>query len=675
VASRFRRRAVALLVAAVAALGGLVYPDGLEAQISPGPLAAAHARLEGSLQCTACHGKGGETAMTAQCLDCHKEVAWLRARRLGLHGREGRDRCAACHPDHAGPDFKLVTWTEGDSTRFDHRRTGWPLDGRHRETACLDCHRSEFRRSPAAALVKARPAGWVGLDRGCASCHDDAHRGALAADCLECHDTRDWKPTPGFDHARTNYPLTGKHVSVRCDECHLSPRVVVRRTSSGQPVPVYRPLRYQACSDCHTDPHAGALGVGCARCHRTEGFARIERSAFDHDRTRYPLRGKHAAVACGRCHDFGATRGKRPPFATCASCHSDPHAGTATLVGRALDCASCHDVGGFRPATLTVTRHRSTRYPLEGKHQAVACSRCHAKNPPGVPRARLGSAGTQMRPAFGRCRDCHADDHATQVAATSDCRDCHAVAGWTPSTFGVAAHASTRLPLEGRHADIACADCHGTARKGLPPLPAAATLGRAAVALKLAERECGACHLDPHAGRYSPGGARPRAEGCAACHDARRFRPSTVSVTAHDGYGFRLEGAHRAVPCVACHDDMERPALSASLVGTAPRGARVGLTRGSRACTECHADPHDGQFAARPAKAGCESCHGVDSFRPAPGFDHERDTPFSLRGAHARVECTACHTVTRLAGGRMIVVYAPLSGRCESCHTAPRRAS
>jgi hypothetical protein len=148
-----------------------------------------------------------------------------------------------------------------------------------------------------------------------------------------------------------------------------------------------------------------------------------------------------------------------------------------------------------------------------------------------------------------------------------------------------------------------------------------------------------------------------------------------VSVAAHDGYGFPLEGAHRAVPCVGCHDDMKRPPLSASLVGTAPRGTRIGFTRATRACTECHADAHDGQFAARVAKGGCESCHGVEAFRPAAGFDHERDTPFSLRGAHAKVECTTCHTATRLVGDGRIVVYAPLSGKCESCHTAERKAS
>jgi hypothetical protein len=602
--------------------------------------------------------------MTTQCLDCHKDLAWLRERRLGLHGREGRDRCASCHPDHAGTDFKLVTWKEGDSTRFDHRRTGWPLDGSHAETRCTDCHKAELRRSPAAALFRRQVPGlgWVGLDRGCATCHEDIHRGALAGNCLECHDTRDWKPAPRFDHDSTAYPLTGKHVSTKCDACHLSSRVVVSRTAAGDPVPVYRMLRFQECSDCHRDPHAGALGPKCRDCHETGGFTRIAKAAFDHDRTRYPLRGRHVAVACERCHDFATARGKRPLFATCGACHADPHAGTATLAGRAADCASCHDVTGFRPATFTATQHSSTRYPLEGAHQKVSCSACHPKTPAGVPKARLGSAGTLMRPAFARCRDCHGDDHGNQLASGSDCRDCHATAGWTPSTFGAAEHAKTRLPLRDRHAEIACSACHGERRAGLPPLPRSPALGKAGVSLRPPERDCSACHVDPHTGRFAAG-------GCAACHDARRFRPSTVGALEHDGLGFPLEGAHRAVPCVACHQSLDRPALSATLIGGARRGARLDLTRGT-ACTTCHADPHGGQFAKRGAGASCESCHGVEAFRPAERFDHARDARFPLKGAHSRVECLACHVGRRTEAGRSIATYAPLPVKCESCHAA-----
>ncbi|HEY8258857.1 MAG TPA: cytochrome c3 family protein [Gemmatimonadales bacterium] len=615
--------------------------------------------------------------MTAQCLDCHKDVAWLASRGLGLHGREAKSACASCHPDHAGTDFALINWAEGDSTRFDHARTGWPLDGAHRTTKCADCHKAALRRSPAAALSRRRAPspGWLGLDRACASCHEDVHRGALTQKCLDCHDTRDWKPAPRFDHGRTDYPLTGKHTDVACDKCHLARAVATKSNAAGQPIPVYKPLPHAECSNCHADPHGGDLGPKCGTCHETSSFAKVSRSAFDHDRTKYPLRGRHTLVSCAKCHDPASPRGKRPPFATCMSCHTDPHAGTATLAGHPADCASCHDVAGFTPGTFTVAQHRQSRYPLEGKHQQVRCSACHVKNPPGL--SRLGRAGTLLRPAFGRCRDCHGDDHGGQLAgrrAADDCTACHAVTGWIPSTFGTVEHATLRLPLEGRHREIACSACHGPSRKGLGPLPPAATLGRAGVALRLKEIECAACHLDPHDGRFGATGTRPKQSGCLACHDTRRFRPSTVDVAAHEGYGFPLEGAHRAVPCAACHEEMKRPGTRSTLIVSAPHGPPILFSRATGTCEGCHTDPHGGQFSHR-ASAPCQSCHSLDAFQPASRFDHDRDTPFALKGAHQKVPCASCHAQSAVVAGRRIVIYAPLSGKCESCHGAARKPS
>lgn len=617
--------------------------------------------------------------MTAQCLDCHKDVAWLASRGLGLHGREGKAACATCHPDHAGVDFQLVSWSDGDSAHFDHTRTGWALDGAHRTTACADCHKRELRRSPAATLSRHRssPSGWLGLDRACGSCHEDAHRGALSAKCLECHDTRDWKPAPRFDHGRTDYPLTGKHLDVACDKCHLAPAVVAKRTAAGQPIPVYRPLPHLECSACHQDPHSGALGPKCASCHETSSFAKVSRGAFDHDRTKYPLRGRHASVACAKCHDPASPKGKRPAFASCGSCHADAHGGTATLAGRPADCAACHTVAGFTPATFTVAQHGQSKYPLEGKHRDVQCSLCHVKSPSAAARSRLGTSGVVMRPSFARCRDCHGDDHGPQLAGLfgdGDCARCHVVAGWKPSTFGVAQHAGLRLPLEGRHREISCGDCHGPRRTGLRPLPPASILGRAGVALRLSEIECAACHVDPHEGRFASNGARPAPRGCIACHDTQRFRPSTIDVAAHGAYAFKLEGAHRAVPCAGCHDEMTRPVSRSSLVLGGPRGTPLPFSRTAPTCEGCHTNPHGAQFSRRTS-SGCEACHGVDGFKPASRFDHDRDTPFALKGAHEQVPCLGCHVQRADAAGRRMTVYAPLSGKCEACHGTAKKAS
>jgi hypothetical protein len=635
------------------------------AQISPGPLAAPHAQLEGALRCVNCHGGGGKEQMTALCLQCHKEIAWLVQQNRGYHARQQQQRCASCHPDHAGRDFSLISWPDRDPARFDHALAGWPLDGRHRAIKCADCHKSAFRTGPAAGLSPqpASAPGWTGLEQTCTSCHRDVHHASLGQKCASCHNTEHWSPAPAFDHAKSDYPLTGKHADVRCASCH--------KPAAGDTVPVFKPVAHRECSACHSDPHHGRFQGACSDCHVTTGFNVIDRGHFDHDRTRFPLRGLHASVTCAKCHDATGVKGKNPPFATCTACHADPHAGGATLAGAAVDCDACHSVDGFKVAAFTVQQHARTRYPLEGRHQQVTCVACHVKNPPGVAPTVLGSAGILMHPSFARCLDCHRDDHAGQLASRpdkGDCRACHVVAGWTPSSFTVAAHAATRFKLDGRHADVDCQACHGAKRTGLAPLPQTATLGKGAVLFHLGELECVACHVDPHQGRFAAGGAHPVRGGCLGCHDTKGYRPSTIDVAAHDAYAFKLEGAHRAVPCLGCHAELKYQPAASTLIQVRWTGAPLLFTVRTQGCAACHDSPHGTQFASRPGGDACQSCHGLDAFAPASRFDHDRDTKFPLKGGHANVACAKCHVALPGPGTARTIRYRPTPTRCESCH-------
>jgi hypothetical protein len=157
-----RRRAIGAFLTAFVVTGllALLTPARASGQISPGPLARPHATLEGATNCVKCHGlKGSSSPMTQVCLQCHKEIAWLMQQQRGLHSREvrvGRKECASCHPDHAGVDFKLVEWTEGAPAKFDHRRAGWALTGKHLETRCEECHKASLRVGEAARLSERR---------------------------------------------------------------------------------------------------------------------------------------------------------------------------------------------------------------------------------------------------------------------------------------------------------------------------------------------------------------------------------------------------------------------------------------------------------------------------------------------------------------------------------------
>ena len=554
------------------------------AQVSPGPLSAAHRALDGPTQCFQCHAKaGGPAEMQGRCLACHTEIGWMRQHQRGLHARV-KDPCSKCHPDHAGRDFALIAWDGGSPQHFDHARAGWTLEGKHAQLECRSCHRPESQHGDAAALIRKhdRGASWLGLDTACASCHRDPHAGSLGRECTRCHGMEAWKPAPRFDHATTDYPLTGAHARVECAKCHATVTLVKQWTPQGAPVPVYTPVPHVECSSCHSDPHAGRFGPGCAKCHTTADFEQVNRGSFDHDRTRYPLRGRHAAVACERCHDPKTGFGQKPAFAACTDCHADAHAGQATLAGKRADCAACHTVDGFTPSTFTVAQHRASAYPLDGRHATAACAACHRR------------------------------------LATGD--------------------------------------------------PAAATLGSARVVMRPARAACSDCHLDPHRGRFSPGGARARAEGCVACHSLEAFRPSGFDAAAHARSGFALEGAHRATPCLGCHASLKHPPSPSTLLAAAADARVLPLDDAPTRCAGCHTDPHGGQFAARQDKGACSGCHGLDGFAPAARFDHARDTRYKLDGAHARAACAACHRPVRDADGATRVRYHGTPTACEACH-------
>jgi hypothetical protein len=507
--------------------------------------------------------------MSGLCLNCHKEIGWLSERNRGLHARVRAQTCASCHPEHAGKDFALISWPDGGAPeRFDHARAGWPLEGSHARQRCADCHTAAFRVSPAARLSQQVPpyVGWVGLETRCTSCHEDVHRGALDKNCLKCHDVEHWKPTPRFDHAKTDYPLTGAHATVKCADCHASPRLQLASDTHGNPIPRYRPLEHGACSACHADPHRGKLGPSCDRCHTTASFQTINRTSFDHDRTRYPLRGRHAQVSCEKCHDFsGGKVARNPPFATCTACHTpDPHAGTATLAGRTVDCASCHTVDGWRPSSYTVAQHRLTRYPLEGRHQQAQCSGCHVKTP-GV------AALVAMRPATD-CVSCHVDPHDKKYAR---CTECHDVRGFRPATIDLAGHGRFHFQLTGAHRAVPCVACHTEMRHAPPTTTLVAARWSGPPLLFTAPKGgCTGCHTNPHGTQFA---ARADRGSCESCHDVAAFRPASAFDHNRDA-AFSLKGAHTGVPCERCH-----------------RSAR-----GS-----------DGKFIViyRPVSTACEACH------------------------------------------------------------------
>src|SRR3981081_611959 len=274
------------------ALGFFVFLATAAAQISPGPLSRPHHSLNGSTNCAPCHKFGGQA--TLKCLDCHSEIATRLNSSKGLHAiydipRGSSQKCARCHSEHNGEDFPLIKW---NVKTFDHKQTGYILQGKHAGLSCNRCH-TPVRISPqerSTIRIKDLSRTYLGLSTGCAACHQDPHKGRLGQTCQQCHKFEDWKAisVSQFDHSKTRFPLAGLHAQVECSKCH---------TPGPDNKPRYTGIPFNQCSDCHKDPHQGSFTQGCQSCHSTSGWKKISIAAvnerFDHSKTKFPLGGKH----------------------------------------------------------------------------------------------------------------------------------------------------------------------------------------------------------------------------------------------------------------------------------------------------------------------------------------------------------------------------------------------
>jgi hypothetical protein len=549
------------------------------AQVSPGPLATAHARYDEATKCLVCHEAGRELS-GRKCLTCHASLGARIQAGQGYHATATRNgaalACGSCHSEHNGRPYRLVRWPDNrPQEQFDHTQTGFTLQGAHARLTCTDCHKASMIATGSVRSDTSLNVGrtFLGLGTTCASCHLDEHRGRTSRQCGDCHGQDQWKPAPRFDHSRTRFALTGRHQALECAECHEIRRDVASGPGGTRDTAFvdFRTARPSSggCTGCHTSPHRGAQFTRCEGCHTTEGWFVLPDSLrrFDHSGTGFPLGGAHAAARCESCHLSSATsplparvalvranftrRLSRQPmlFSRCGDCHADVH-GDQLRPGR--DCVACHDDARFSPARFGPEAHDSLAFRLTGAHGAVPCTGCHQT----LPGARTHSGQVRFRIADTRCVACHDNPHGTQFADRT-CESCHTTEAWERVTFD---HDRTRYPLRGAHLTKRCSACHTRERPGAP------------IRFRGLPLTCGnaGCHVDPHGGQF---GNRERGSACTTCHNEERWRPALFDHQTDSDWP--LDGAHRRVPCRSCH----RPD------GTPP----VVRFRGTpKRCEDCH---------------------------------------------------------------------------------------
>lgn len=248
--------------------------------------------------------------------------------------------CSACHT----PEGWRIQGAGGEGG-FDHRRTGFPLSGRHRVVGCTECHapRRQVRRD-------------------CVSCHQDQHQGRLGQDCMRCHSSVSWTDTRALDiHRLTRLPLTGMHAITACADCH---RRTGDRAYSAIPAECFSCHEAEYRLDAHP-PHQGTATSApfprdCALCHRTTSWS----PAFVIDPTMLGSTTAPVTENPGPRHElrFPITRGSHMG-AACESCHEDLRTPSA------IRCTGCHTHNPIR----IMTQHSTVRPGTDGR----GCLGCH----------------------------------------------------------------------------------------------------------------------------------------------------------------------------------------------------------------------------------------------------------------------------------------------------------
>ena len=283
----------------------------------------------------------------------------------------------------------------------------------------------------------------------------------------------------------------------------LLPLAASLAAAAPEPTAVPPPARADRPADLSVRPPGFVHPQGdtdCAACHTADGWLPV---AFNHDRTGFPLVGRHREVTCKACHRTSTFADAIPR--ACSACHRDPHLGR---LGQR--CGDCHDPTTFASQTFGPEAHRRTNFPLTGRHALLACEECHGdRRDRGFNRPTL------------RCVGCHEADLARASGAALDhgaagfsteCRVCHSTWRFYPASFP--AHQVCFDIRRGSHANIRCLTCHTT----IPAVDLSQTF-----TCDTDTANCLRCH----------GNVAPRHAGVAGfamvnrkCYECHRFAPA-----------------------------------------------------------------------------------------------------------------------------------------------------
>jgi hypothetical protein len=455
----------------------------------------------------------------------------------------------------------------------------------------------------------------------------------IKQDCFQCHSEHHGRKfdmihlnEDTFDHLTTGYELEGGHKEVDCGKCHVSENIADSDLKKRKKT--YLGLD-ETCLSCHDDYHQETLGNTCLDCHDMLNFKPAPK--FDHDRAEFQLKGEHATVDCIECHQITNKNGKEfqeftgIPFNDCISCHEDPH--DSQIPGQ---CTQCHTETAFETFEgQGKFDHNQTQFTLKGRHNEIDCFSCHEqKNEP------LQVFQDRSNVDENSCVKCHKDVHDGKFG--KDCVKCHRETSFLSlRSMDFFDHSVTDYPLEGKHVEVDCKQCHK--QRFTAPIDFAA---------------CTNCHSDYHKGEFKENGVSP---DCVQCHSLEKgFDYSLYTLEEHQQTEFPLEGAHTATPCFACHVSEKDKKWTFRNLG--------------ETCVDCHQDIHQGYISEKYyPKDDCKACHANDAWTSVD-FDHNK-TDWPLTGKHKEVDCRACHfKEIDQNKGPSEQKFVGLDNECLACH-------
>lgn len=458
---------------------------------------------------------------------------------------------------------------------FDHFDTGFPLSGKHANTACESCH--------IDGVFKGTP-------KDCVDCHNEQialgknpQHIATNEQCDDCHTTFNFSKAT-VDHSSVIGICTDCHIlpvnhiatNAMCDDCHSTL--------------AFTPARFDhssistGCIDCHqkNPQHVEPTSDNCEDCHSTNSW----RAKFNHSNNTAscetchmktkPNNHPNTSDVCGDCHRptkwSDVTRIDHSSVTTCRNCHQDVEPKGRNHPSTNDECNACHTNAGSNwkfnhnvsannyTCTLChdggVSTGKSNNHPTSSDN----CEACHTIN--------SWSGAKIDHSAATECRICHQKQEPqgrNHPSTNDECDVCHTNVG---NNWKFNHTASANL--------YACILCHdgGVSSGKSNNHPASSD-------------DCAACHTINDWGNVNFD--HSTVTECRTCHAKQepngRGHPATnqecddCHTNVGRNWSFNHSAAARTTPrCDVCHDG----SVAQGLPGDHPR------INPGQDCGECH---------------------------------------------------------------------------------------